>query len=192
MKITNRTKWRTEDLRAIARGVLERECTPKERKKIHLTFVEATRGVSSRGALGRCYLNSWHPTIVMPKTTSRVVRGTGNWKRGNHDPVVLAFVIGHELAHARGKRHDQMRGSRHDWYGSWSDHYSWAESLPLRPAEPKARPRKGDEEKLVHAAKMLSKAVTRVKRARTIEKKWQTKVRYYEKKMAAAGPKKGD
>ena len=38
MRMTNRTKWRTDELRIIARRVAEQELESHERKMVHLTI----------------------------------------------------------------------------------------------------------------------------------------------------------
>jgi hypothetical protein len=101
------------------------------------------------------------------------------------DKVELAYVIGHELAHTRGMRHDAMRN--HPCYrrtsGRYREIYAWAEQLPLEVKPPKAKRVMSADVKLVHAEKMLKAALTREKRAVTIRKKWLQKVRYYQKKL---------
>ena len=69
----------------------------------------------------------------------------------------------------------------------YRDLYAWADRLPL---EVKAAPvtiRPLADDKLNHCERMLKVAMTRERRAVTIRKKWQTKVKYYQRQIAAKG-----
>lgn len=65
--------------------------------------------------------------------------------------------------------------------GNWREIYGWAEHLPLHKAEPKRRTRPDTNTRLVHARKMLAKALTRERRATTIRMRWQAKVKRLER-----------
>ena len=102
----------------------------------------------------------------------------------NPDKVDFAFVITHELAHTRGMRHPAMRGNpRYRRVGRNKEIYAWGNALPLEKVEKKSKTTPVDA-KLAHAEKMLKTARTREKRAITLRKKWETKVRYYAKRAA--------
>lgn len=112
----------------------------------------------------------------------------------NPDKTDFAMVIAHELAHTRGMKHTHMRGNSHyHRIGSYRTIYGWAENLPLDVGVPKVRPTKVKEKKdattvkLAHAETMLKSAKTREKRAGTLRKKWEAKVRYYTKRVILKG-----
>jgi hypothetical protein len=104
------------------------------------------------------------------------------------DKVDFAHVIAHELAHTRGLDHRRMNTcATYGRVGRWREIYAWADSLPLevKPKVVKAKPQ--PDAKLAHSERMLKAAMTREKRAVTIRRKWQTKVKYYSNKIAAQG-----
>jgi predicted metal-dependent hydrolase len=102
------------------------------------------------------------------------------------DKVDFAMVIAHELAHTRGARDEYMmrHSARYGRFGSYRQIYAWANELPLevRPKVTTTRP--APDAKLAHCQRMLKAALTREKRATTLRKKWETRVRYYAKKIA--------
>lgn len=113
-------------------------------------------------------------------------------------------TIAHEMAHIRcyvrrdsgGGHHDKRSGGERYVRAIAAvvvrkfDEHS-AELLAAWREEPKARPKKErapiQERRADHAIAMLRKAETRSKRAKTIEKKWRDKVRYYGRVKAAKG-----
>jgi hypothetical protein len=96
------------------------------------------------------------------------------------DPAQLASVIRHEMAHNYGLKHAMMGADLLS-----CTPLSWAAAFPL-PRKKEAGPSApAVETKLVHAEAMKALAVRRSKRATTILRKWSTRVRYYERKLAA-------
>lgn len=94
------------------------------------------------------------------------------------DIADFAMVVAHEMAHTRGHQHRAMRGARR-----WEDKEVWAftRSMPMRLAQkPQRDPEAERAKKLAYAQGMLAKALTRQKRANTIVKKWERKVRALE------------
>src|SRR2546427_1931730 len=47
-------------------------------------------------------------------------------QKPGRDSVQLAHVICHELAHAKGLRHTEMRNVRYGWADGWKEYYGWA------------------------------------------------------------------
>jgi len=90
----------------------------------------------------------------------------------------LAHVICHELAHAKGLRHTEMRNVRYGWADGWKEYYAWAAEYTIaakpEPTTPTIEDRRA--QRLEHARKMLQRATTRARRAATIEKRWKRRV----------------
>ena len=109
-------------------------------------------------------------------------RFTLRLSKENPDKIDLAGVTAHELAHTRGMTHAQMRGNAHYCrIGTYRQIYGWGDTLPLDKIVVKSKKVTPDK-KLAHAEKMLKSAKTREKRATTLRKKWETKVKYYTRK----------
>jgi len=70
----------------------------------------------------------------------------------------------------------------------WREQYSWAENLPLSFNEPVKRETKDEKISTAvdHCEKMIEQWQRRVKLAKTKETFWQRKLRYYNKRQAAA------
>jgi predicted SprT family Zn-dependent metalloprotease len=172
IELINKTHWRDDHIRAfIARGMqAERpDLCKRGAPAMHVTVVYARRHRHS----GYAYFHSRTIRIRLPKE--------------NPDKVTFAAIIAHELAHTRGLKHDMMNGcATYGLTGRWRELYSWAEALPLeiKPKTVKQRPQA--DAKLAHCNEMLRLAFTREKRAVTLRKKWQGKVRYYSQKLLKA------
>lgn len=173
VKIKNTTHWRTRDLRRIATRVV-REELPRERfndrARGYTVYVGYNRGGPRSD--GSCSGNApYH----------------GNWctvnvPSGCVDPVDFAHVLGHELGHSKGLHHGHMpphQGRRGDYSEA---HYAWAKALVIAKQPVKKRMRPSVDNKLAHAERMVKLATTRAKRAATLLKRWQQKVRYYSRR----------
>ena len=180
IELTNKTHWRDDHIRAfLARGMqAERPDLCKRGAPpmcVTITYRKATRpGFIPNGhSSGYAYYHSRTMRVRLP--------------RENPDKVDFAHVIAHELAHTRGLKHDMMNScATYGRVGRWRELYSWAEALPLeiKPKTVKQRPQA--DAKLAHCNEMLRLAFTREKRAVTLRKKWQGKVRYYSQKLLKA------
>ena len=108
-----------------------------------------------------------------------------------YNVIAFAFVACHEFAHIRGMRHAQMP-KYYTWAKGWKDYVSWAKDMPLdlKPATVTKTPTPAERasDKLAHVRKMETRAKTRAKKATTILKKWSTKRKYYERRIAALTP----
>ena len=165
IELDNKTHWRSDHLKAfIARGVKdERPDLCKRGAPALKVRVVYTRS-HTKGSSGYAYYNSNQMTIRLAKV--------------NPDKVDLAGVIYHELAHTRGMRHDAMRNHpRYRRVGNYRRIYGWGADLPLEPVVKKSK-KVPVNAKLAHAEKMLKAAMTREKRAITLRKKWESKVKY--------------
>jgi hypothetical protein len=169
LKIENRTKYRTEDLRAFVVRARE-QVFGDERRPLMVRFVPARRYASG------------HATVNGSRSLVRVPP--------NVDRFVLAQIIVHELAHnagARGERwmrRSKQFGFRHP---EWRESVAWADGmlLELKPAAPKLTPAEKLERLLTRAEVMRKHWSTRAKRANTALRSWTQRVHRIERRMAA-------
>lgn len=190
--VKNRTLWNTADLRRLYAAALK--AAGAAGKTARLIVKGPKRGHLgadhwSKGVRGHCYFGSH----ARPGTCTMFLPDAGHAERigETHKAFILrvARVMHHEALHAVGARHKDMTNLQRY---SLQD-VPWAEGFELRWApwsygwEPaKEKPVVNlVEVRAAHAEKMLKRAQTRLKRARTLEKKWVARVRYYERKQAA-------
>ena len=168
IQLINKTHYRDDHIRAfLARGIKEeRSDLCKHGARAMKVYVVYTRRATTSGC---AYLNSHWMKVRLPKQ--------------NPDRVSFAHTIFHELAHTRGLTHDRMKCATYGYVNGWRERYAWANELPLerKPAKLKVRP--APDAKLEHCKRMLKAATTREKRATTLRKKWEAKVRYYTKRI---------
>lgn len=186
MKLTNNTHWNTADLRRIATRVC-REEFPRDRfpnfkvpfgAKDMRVVVGYNRGSTrTRMSSGHAQYGSRWAYVNVPS--------------GGVDAVDFAHVLAHELGHCKGLRHGAMPPHmesttvvrRSDYI---RQHFAWAAALPIRKQAPKRKPRATADDKLAHASRMLKRAETRLKLAKTIAQRWHRKVAYYTKQTTLA------
>lgn len=165
MRLANETNWETRD---IAR--LVRHCAELENVSLKYARVTVKNRRSNGWKLGHCtYGSLLRPYVRMLLLIPR-------------EPVVnsvqLAAVVAHELGHAKGLRHPEMRNVRYGWVEGWREHYGWAAEYQIA-AKPEPRRATTEERRahrLAHAREMLQRAATRARRAATIEKRWKRRV----------------
>jgi hypothetical protein len=183
MKITNKTVWRTDHLKAILQVAAERELEPAKRKVLRVT-VSYTRGAHSSGC---AYVGGRHATVRIrhPFTTAR---GRVPLDAAGHDELLHRFasVAVHEFAHIRGMQHATMPAN-YKWHGRWREYVSWVQGMPLEVKAPKVVAKPTPSDKLAQVLVMKRIAETRLKRAQTLLKKWKAKERYYRKAAQAPG-----
>jgi hypothetical protein len=182
VRLTNKTNWRSDHIRAFVQRCLEAEMEPHQRKKIRvLVKYRRQYGSGGRAYLGHSQrMHATHMTLYLPK-------------EGAQDKIALAHTIVHEIGHLQGLQHRDMQSnpgvSRKYMYGvGYQELYKWAEELPLeREAEVEpVKPSSLDKfkKKLEAAEKKLAKAEKREKAAIKLRKKWEAKVKYYGKKVS--------
>lgn len=178
ISLVNTTHWNTRDLRKlIAAGLRANGMEPAG----YPVGVEYRR---RRGRHGYGWVGARGFTLRLPGRTECLQRAQVFGTAPDHlDGKNLAHTINHEIAHNRGLRHRDMG------YGIGTD---WAKGFVVRWTPP-VKKTITTEERIVareaHAARMLAKAETRLKRAKTIYRKWAQKVRYYERRTKAAAKK---
>lgn len=190
MKLVNKTRWNTADLRAFIGRVAQDELPAAGRKRLHVT-VQTTR-LPRKTARGYAYYGTpEHPgrvTIMLPLPEDAT---------SGLDYIYLATLVAHELAHSRGARHRQINKSaiydpRYAADAS-REYYAWAMTLPIKPAAPQA-PRKAIPKtvainrKLEACRAKVKQYETKLKRTQTLLRKWNRKVRYYQRQAQAAAP----
>ena len=192
MKIVNKTQWRTEDLRKLfLAGMRERGTT----HDLTVTVGYSRTGrVTGRARYGRFYdkvgphaLGSAFRTRYVPGHTMTIrlpapgrvwkLRVDGRWPEQE-----IAAVFMHELAHNLGVRHRDM----HPDLRHCKQEITWADpTLSIRKAEPKLKPDKAITRE-EHSREKVVELTSRIKRLTTQLRKWKDKVRYYDRKKAAA------
>jgi len=176
MKNKNATHWSTADLRRIAARVAAQELSDSDRQAWQRRHLHVQIGYTRRAA------------VLCGRATLRGTWARLNVPREAVDPVRFAWLCAHEFSHTRGLVHARFPG----WLMYFTDEsaarYSWAAALPIRakavPAAPTAAATAARAH--AHALQMFRKAQARQKRAATIARKWARRVRYYERKAAAA------
>ncbi len=167
MKIINQTDYETSDLRAIIRRCAAMTLEAEKRRRVVVTVTYARQ---RHGASGCATIGGRHATLRITRDHPR--------------PDSLACLAVHEFRHLNGWNHSRMKAT----YSSEDvARYAWANSMGVRVKEPKIRPTQADKasDALAHARMMFARSLTRLKRAQTLSKKWRTKIRYYERRMAA-------
>ena len=171
--LTNLTHWQDAHIKAFILQAAreERPDLCKRGAPALRVRVVYTRRNGSSYSSGHAYLHSNTMCVRLSKHTP--------------DKIDFAHTVAHELAHTRGVGHAAMRGTaQYRRVGSYRTIYAWAEQLPLE-VKPKKVTKVTPDAKLAHAQKMLKAALTREKRATTLRKKWEAKLKYYSKKAAA-------
>ena len=207
MKIRNETKYETAGLREIVRRIAEEELDAPKRRRMVLVIKETVRGVSRSDEFGKSVLGYCSAfggsrcTVYLPTNPK------------NLDEESFAHTVAHEFAHCRGMKHAEMRGNpRYSWVREvrfekvpgqvvlksvpqvgWrevAEKYTWGVVVRVKPK--KTKPKPGDEAKIVHLEELISRWETKRKRAETAIKKYRTKVRYYNRKIAAKTAEGGE
>jgi len=178
MKITNKTKYRTDDLKKFIYWVARKEGHESSyTKRLRVEAVPSRRWHTGCAYLGSHYIKIRLPgpdILTKPK---------------------LASVIAHEMMHNHQKHSNfqrvtterRMRGSSR--YGYYNNEQHWAEAneLELRLVEPKAKKVKGPHDRALEgqakAAKKVQEYERKIKRQQNLLKKWRKKLKYYDKRV---------
>lgn len=210
LRITNETKWKTADLRRILSTCLS-EVIRREGRRPELTNQRVRIKYSRSGwVTGRGMYNEGWVQLNLPSSLDRLKSAV----LYPLDPVTdydrtitliweIANVYIHELGHNLGVRHPGRRGSGdplierrpltiEKMFLEWIRATFSDESYSIAFDEPKQKKTIDIRQvRYERAKKNLATAETRLKRARTLFKKWNTKVRYYEKTFAEAASSAG-
>lgn len=176
MKIVNQTHWRTDQIRAIVARVAQDELEVETRKRLVVTVVYRRRSRSTSHAGGHATVGEkgvWagsRMTLSLPSITP--------------DPIAVAKVTAHEMAHLRGLRHREMRCARYSYQvEGWREFYAWAAAYTIERKAPPPKPTvtERQQRKLDHARGMLVRWERASKRATTKVKRWRGRVRDLER-----------
>ena len=169
MKIINKTKWNTMDLRKIfCKCLKEDEKTEgklyqKNRLTIHVHYAKQNRGCSGHAT----YNGIWIQINIPKNMGEKLVEN-------------VCYVFLHELQHTRGYHHGRFSEVvLRDIAKAIAPNYNLTQKTEMKKEKPDIQRIRYDR-----AIANLKRAETRFKRAKTIYKKWTQKVKYYEKVFA--------
>ena len=173
MKLTNKTKYRTRDLKAFITWVSNEEhWTAAQRKRLKVEVVP-----SQMWHTGEAWKGSFFITIRLP--------GPDRLSKSR-----AASLIAHELLHLTNKVHHKwkterwMRGSGRYGYRDSERIWAAANQLKLEVPEPKVKAKPTPMEKaeagLENAQAKVAEWERKVRLAQNRVKKWKAKVRYFE------------
>lgn len=185
MVIKNSTPWRTEDLRKLFRRcVREVEKVEKPNYPFHRRNKNFKLDILNSGHFaGRATRGGYWMMIKIPRDVE--------WENENRYYVdfwgktscktVLARMIIHEYYHTLGYANWDRKNYEGDQSKNWN--VDWIKDYPIRKKE--VVKKELIDHQLIRyqtAIKNLRKAETRMKRAKTLYKKWLNKTKYYETK----------
>ena len=184
MKLVNKTRWNSAQVKALIRAVAEKELlTPDNIKRLYVTmkYRKRSRYWDDVAVTGWGTYHAWNICL-------KVVRGVTRL-----DKVQMAKTIAHELAHNQGVRHGgAMRGVDYGWAPGWREKWAWANDFPITLNAELVPVQRGSfdaaSNEMQHCQKMITLWERKTKLARTKMRKWAVKLKYYEKKMAAMTP----
>lgn len=175
MRIINRTRWSTEDLRRIIAASMRA-------RGVRSTGVTVRISPSKTHVTGWAYIGRWVGGVEISPTMKTVRRFRQGMEMAiripsEFDPCYLARVIDHEVAHLAGLGHKDMGEALYNC----TQALDWLPSVPpviTLEAEPEgeAIAAASRANRFEHAKVMLARAETRAKRAQTILKKWRRRV----------------
>lgn len=177
MKLTNKSKWDTRDLRKIVLKCIRIEGCRKDLIVKMSTLRKDTEGyvrgeAQFNGRLIRIrlkapseirYRPAYHHVAYMGELLLRSLK------------TELAQVILHEIQHIRGNEHRDM-------IESWDLKVDWVLEFELRPKKETSKPERNlREERYQNVLQLIKKNKTRLRRTKTILEKLHRKKKYYEK-----------
>lgn len=192
MKITNKTKWRTEDLRYIVGQALQAHGVPSQGLELHVI----TGRMWARGWADAPRLRSVDQTYVTDRYLDLNIpappRQAFDPASDEHTEFVVMLARLLDAVALMLKKGGKFRRDWQekpiawlsDWYEVNRGEKGKTAGCPISPLLAEAPPDKAtlQREQLDHARAMLARAATRVKRATTIEKGWRRTVRRLERK----------
>ena len=177
MKVVNKTKWNTADLKKIfveAKRLYKKDTGETHgRKKLVIEVIYCTsRPYSGIAYIGGTCLHSWDMKLRLPRET----------EDKKLDCNTVAWIFTHEYEHILGYRHPQMGKIR------WDDSmFDWAKNYTVGLEPIKEKPKRDlKNERYLKACKKVEEKIRKLKRLKNELKKWDAKKKYYEKNLAMA------
>lgn len=185
MKIINKTKWQTAQLRAFIVRIAEAELEPKNRKRLKVTIVPARQQTCCSG---------WWPAYSRSIQINMPTRAMS-------DKIKIDFcsVVAHEMHHVETQSYGrswEINNRRSIPYGrpkteaglaSQRELYAWALGLPIEAMPPAAKPAALElaSTKREHIAGKIIEWERRAKRCKTALAKYRRRLGYYDRRIAA-------
>ena len=180
MKVINKTNWDTKYLRSLflecEKHIFQTYLVHGERKDRHI-IIKYKKGKYVAGY-------AWfHSNSIVMKLPRLISTRYGCKITNTINARSIARVYLHEVGHNIGLAHKQMGNIK-------NIDVSWCSDEIIPQKATKQKPKKNIiGERAVKAQKKLDEWTKKLNRAKTYVKKYQKKVRYYEKKMAASKQK---
>ena len=194
LKISNTTDYRKDDLRKLTLKCMHHlGIDPDKPHHVRFEHRRSTRHTCS----GYAYLHTGNFWIKIPKRLGYHVKG--QWETDKVTPNALprnlvrdvAAVIMHELQHCMGLNHDEMASTYDPEYLAdcpWVDDMQLRRAgLDRKVASPVDNRETNARYRQAQAVQRIANLESQIKRANTILKKWNTKVRYYDKRKVEKG-----
>lgn len=168
MKLYNKTKYDSKWLKSLIYETAKHLRGYRKRcKYLNITFTNRKWGISGRAIVSGCWIQMKLPPEIK-------------------DIRELTYVIMHEMAHNLGEYHRDMYKKIYRNYNTFKinrELFAFADSyLPIKyGVMPLKQARNIREERYQKALKMLKYYTSREKRIKNLKKKWESKVKYYER-----------
>lgn len=202
MKITNRTNYNTAGIRKLfsdAMALVKKDYALDWKK---VTGLRVSVRYARRGYFvsGHAQYDRGIMQLNIPKKWDAQVAVSRNPNRTGYDGgslvQALAATFIHELGHNLGVHHTNT-DRQPNWKCATIEHHyeAWINGLAPNAYELQAKPASATKEdvrfaRFDKAVDNLARAATRLKRAKTLFQKWQTKVNYYERTFPQAAARR--
>jgi len=178
-KVVNLTDYDTRDLRRFVTLALKSlALTAGQRSNYYVRFRYQRRGGRT---MGYGYYDAKWMEVLVPREPHRL------------SVVQIASTMRHERLHNAGFKHREFHDEAHYCRGDMAsagldERWGWLWGFHIGQKRAPVKPTLDAiiERRHGHAVAMLARAKTREKRAVTFRAKWQARVRYYDRKRAAA------
>lgn len=176
MKLINKTKWCSKDLKRLCQAVIKNTGSHKDHTISIITTKKRFKNYHGLASIGGSWIDMFVPLTKERKTIFSIDGGkTATFKDNDFDVESFAQILEHEIGHNLGQRHDVMSKCNDLDVG-------YVKGLIVKPQEEKVKP-KADIKEVRHQKAVLKvkELQSKLKRTETLLKKWQGKVRRYEK-----------